>query len=155
MTVLSDFAGTWAGTNGFRMMPQDKLAERPATASVTAAARGHMTAFAYSWEHPDDGAQEGLLVVGPADESGSLVALWGDSWHQQPAPMSLTGAIGAGPTLELTGAYGGNWGWRIVLDLSAPDILRMRMDNVVPDDHASPEVPAGPYPAMLMDVRRT
>ena len=33
----------WAGTNGFRLVPQDALAELPATVTATTAAGGHLT----------------------------------------------------------------------------------------------------------------
>ena len=152
--ILSEFAGAWTGTNGFRLMPPDPLVERPATMTVTVAAGGHLSSVAYSWEHPEDGPQDGLLVIGPADADASLVALWGDSWHQKPAPMSLSGGYEGDATFGLTGDYGGGWGWRIVFDTANPDLLRMRMDNVVPADQATAEISAGPYPAMVMDVRR-
>lgn len=154
MTILAGFTGAWTGTNGFRLMPSDQLSEFPATSTVTTAAGGHLTTVAYSWEHPGDGPQDGLLVVGPAVEDGSLVALWGDSWHQQPAPMSLSGKLRAASALELEGDYGGGWLWRIAFDAPDADELRMRMDNVVPADQARDGMPAGPYPAMLMAVRR-
>lgn len=152
--ILSDFAGSWAGTNGFRLMPGDPLAELPATVTVTMGAGGHLTSVAYSWEHPDDGPQDGLLVIGSAGEDGSLVAMWGDSWHQKPVPMSLSGGPGAGATFELDGDYGAGWVWRIVFDTAAAENLRMRMDNLIPADQATAEIPAGPYPAMVMDLRR-
>jgi hypothetical protein len=115
----------------------------------------HLTSISYSWEHPQDGPQDGLLVVGSAGADDSLMAIWSDSWHQQPIPMSLSGSHGAGATVELEGDYGGGWGWRIVIDASDPENLRMRMDNVVPPDQASGDVPAGPYPVMVMNIRRT
>jgi hypothetical protein len=152
--TLSDFAGTWAGTNGFRMMPTDSLAEFPATVDVTRAAGGHLTAVAYSWQHPDDGPQDGLVVVGPAGEDGSLVAMWGDSWHQKPVPMSMSGRQESGTTVELDGDYGGGWGWRIVFETTDAEMLRMRMDNVIPAEHATTEISAGPYPVMVMELRR-
>ncbi|WP_433284970.1 hypothetical protein [Micromonospora sp. CA-244673] len=152
--ILADFAGSWAGTNGFRLMPPDPLAESPATVTVTTAAGGHLTSIAYSWTHPDDGPQDGLIVVGAGDREGSLVAVWGDSWHQQPTPMSLTGGPGTGATFELAGEYGGGWAWRIVFDAADGEHLRMRMDNVIPADQATTEMPGGPYPVMVTDVRR-
>lgn len=160
--ILSDFSGLWVGTNGFRLMPDDPLAGSPATVSVTMAAGGHLTSVAYSWEHPDDGPQDGLLVISAAEEGGSLaaegdgslVAVWGDSWHQKPAPMSLPGGPGAEGTWEFAGEYGGGWGWRIVCDATDPETLRMRMHNVIPADQATAEVPPGPYPVMVMDVCR-
>ncbi|MFF3866215.1 hypothetical protein [Micromonospora sp. NPDC001898] len=152
--ILSDFAGSWVGTNGFRLMPSHPLAVLPAAGTVTMAAGGHLTSVTYSWEHPDDGPQDGLLVIGPAGEDGSLVAVWGDSWHQKPAPMSLSGGPGAGGTFAIKGDYGGGWGWGIVFDATDTEALRMRMDNLIPADQATAEMPAGPYPVMVMDVRR-
>lgn len=153
--ILSDAAGSWAGTNGFRLMPDHPLAESPAAVTVTTAAGGHLTSVAYSWEHPDDGPQDGLLVIGSAGEDGSLTAVWGDSWHQKPAPMSLPGGSAADGTSGFEGDYGGGWRWRIVFDATDAEVLRMRMHNVIPAEHATGETPAGPYPVMVMDVRRT
>lgn len=152
--ILSDFAGSWAGTNGFRLMPDHPLAELPAGMTVTMAAGGHLTSVAYSWRHPDDGPQDGLLLIAAAGEDGSLTAVWGDSWHQKPVPMSLPGGSGAGETFEFEGDYGGGWRWRIVFGAADIETLRMRMDNVIPADQATPEMPAGPYPVMVMDLRR-
>jgi hypothetical protein len=152
--TLSDFAGHWAGTNGFRLMPGDALAESPATMTVSMAAGGHIALVAYTWEHPDDGQQDGLLVIAAAGEDGSLVATWGDSWHQKPAPMALPGAQGADAKFEFAGDYGGGWGWRIVIDATRLENLRMRMDNVIPAGRATAEKSAGPYPVMITDVRR-
>ena len=152
--ILPGFAGSWTGTNGFRLMPSDPLAESPATVTVTMVAGGHLTLVAYSWEHPDDGPQDGLLVIGSAGEDGSLTATWGDSWHQKPAPRSLPGGPGPGATSEFEGDYGGGWRWRIVFDAADAENLRMRMDNVISADQATAEVSAGPYPVMVMDVRR-
>ncbi|MEU5527458.1 hypothetical protein ABZ744_11015 [Micromonospora chersina] len=152
--ILADSAGSWSGTNGFRLMPTDPLAGSLATITVTTAAGGHLTSVAYSWAHPDDGPQDGLLVVGAGAQEGSLVAVWGDSWHQQPTPMSLTGGPGADGTFELRGEYGGGWAWRIVFDTADAERLRMRMDNVIPADQATAEMPAGPYPVMVAEVTR-
>ncbi|MEV0002559.1 hypothetical protein AB0H28_09760 [Micromonospora sp. NPDC050980] len=153
--VLTDVTGSWAGTNGFRMMPADPLVESPATLTVATAAGGHLTTVAYSWAHPADGPQDGLLVIAAGESPGSLVAWWGDSWHQQPTTMALTGAAGGSSAVELTGEYGGGWAWRIAIEAVEPGHLRMRMDNVVPDDQAGPDVPAGAYPVMVTDLRRT
>ena len=82
--ILSESTGTWTGTNGFRLMPNDPLAEFSATVTVATAAGGHLTSVAYSWEHPDDGPQDGLIVIGSADETGSLEA--GESCSTPPMP---------------------------------------------------------------------
>ena len=152
--LLPNSAGTWVGTNGFRLMPTDPLAEFPAKATVATAAGGHLASIAYSWEHPDDGPQDGLLVIGTADEGGSLVAMWGDSWHQKPAPRLLSGTHETDLTLELEADYGGGWRWRVSFDATDADSFRMQMDNVIPDERATAEKSAGPYPVMIMQTRR-
>jgi hypothetical protein len=150
VTSLADCAGTWLGSNGFRLMPTDEFAERPAGATLALAAGGHLTSLAYTWEHPDDGPQEGLLVFGPGEDAGSVVALWGDSWHQQPAPRAFAGS-GDDEAVELEADYGGGWLWRIALSAPGPSALTLRMDNVVPAEHRPED--AGPYTAMLMELR--
>ncbi|QLQ39164.1 DUF1579 family protein [Micromonospora robiginosa] len=148
--VLADVAGSWVGTNGFRLMPTDPLVESPATLTVATAAGGHLTTVAYSWAHPDDGPQDGLVLIAAGESPGSLVAWWGDSWHQQPSTMALTGTADGTAPVTLTGEYGGGWAWRIVFETVEPGRLRMRMDNVVPDGQTEP---AGPYPVMVTDLR--
>ena len=152
--MLVGAAGRWAGTNGFRLMPADPMAEHAAAALVVEAAGGHLTSFAYTWEHPDDGPQEGLLVFGPAeDDDRGVVALWGDSWHQQPAPRPFAGSMTAGGAVELAAEYGGGWGWQIAVWASPGESLTMEMRNVIPPDQATAEVSAGPYVVMHMELR--
>jgi hypothetical protein len=146
-------AGTWSGSNGFRMMPADPFSTHPATATLALAGGGSLLSLAYTWAHPDDGDQEGLLVVG-ADGSEGLVALWADSWHQQPAPMTMTGAVDETGELLVTGSYAGAWGWRIALSADGGGDLTMRMDNVVPASAAPSEEDAGPYEVMTAALRR-
>ena len=156
MTLSDAFAaaaGTWSGSNGFRMMPADPFSTQPSTATLTLAAGGSLVSFAYTWSHPDDGDQEGLLVAGP-DDSGGFVALWADSWHQQPAPMPMTGSIDDDGALLVTGSYAGDWGWRIAL-ASDGESLTMRMDNVVPASAATEDFAGGPYHVMVAELRRS
>lgn len=129
-------------------MPADAFFERPATANVAVGAGGHLTTVAYTWEHPADGSHEGLLVVGVGSDPVSAVALWADSWHQQPAPISMAGTA-APDGVEVAAEYGGGWVWRIAVRLGA-GALTVQMDNVVPDDQGPP---SGPYAAMLMELR--
>jgi hypothetical protein len=148
---LAHLAGTWQGTNGFRLMPTDELFDAPATATVSAVAGGHAVVVTYTWVHPQDGPQEGTLLVGSPDEQGTATAAWGDSWHQQPSIRTLSGTL-AGGRLEVTAGYGGGWRWTIAIE--AGDPLTMTMFNVVPDEYASDEGPAGPYPAMVTELRQ-
>jgi hypothetical protein len=152
--ILQEFDGTWAGTNGFRLMPSDPFAELPARLTLSHGAGGHLASVAYWWQHPDDGLQDGLLVVGPGTDAGSVVAMWGDSWHQKPAPMLISGTNTPETTLEFEADYGGGWRWRIILDAIDKANFRLQMDNVIPDSHATADKPAGPYPVMVLNAQR-
>ena len=150
--IAAALAGTWAGTGGFRLMPADPLREFPATVNVTTAAGGHLALIAYTWRHPDDGPQDGLLLVGRAGDGGAVAGTWGDSLHQQPEPMSLTGR--SADALDLEGTYGGDWRWRIRVEAGEGG-LTMTMDNVVPAGEAAADVPPGPYPGMVVRAVRS
>ena len=134
-------------------MPADPPHVAAVTADVSAAAGGNLTTISYTWSHPDDGAQDGLLVVGSNAEPPGVVAFWGDSWHQQPAPEVLLGGLEDG-VLVVSYAYGGDWRWQITVDATDPDVLALRMDNVVPESAATEGVDAGAYPAMVTELRR-
>ena len=153
MGSLTDHAGSWAGTNGFRLMPADSLYVAAATAHVSIAAGGNLTMVAYTGSHPDDGAQDGLLVVGPNAEPPDAVAFWADSWHQHPDPTVLHGRLRDG-VLVVSYAYGGDWRWEITVDAQNPEVLAIRMDNIVPQSVAAEGGDAGPYSAMVVDLQR-
>jgi len=153
--ALVEAVGPWAGSNGFRLMPEDPLAEAPATAEVSAAAGSDLVAIAYTWSHPADGAQDGLLVVGAGDDPGAAAAFWGDSWHQSPAPRAFAGTLHGGGVVTVSYEYAPGWRWHITVDPTDPATLRLRMDNEVPPDAAASETAAGPYPVMVTDLRRT
>lgn len=152
-TSFGRLAGTWTGSNGFRLMPTDELYDAPATADVSTAADGHDLVLTYTWAHPADGPQDGVLVAGSADERQVVTAAWGDSWHQKPALLTLTGSL-IERRLEASADYGGGWRWVISLDGSGVDRLALTMYNVIPAGHATDEVPAGPYPVMVAELRR-
>ena len=61
-------AGSWIGTNEFRLMPADAPHIAAATADVSTAVAGSLSTIAYTWSHADDGAQDGLLVLGRSSE---------------------------------------------------------------------------------------
>jgi hypothetical protein len=163
MHLLAGHVGVWTGTNRFRLMPDDPPAEAEATAQLTLGAGGNLAVLAYTWTHPDDGPQDGVLVLGPADDTyesdaspgptgGGVLALWGDSWHQQPAARTLHGTAGGG-SLTVGYSYAEGWWWRIVLTAEEPDVLRWRMDNEVPAS-ASETGEAATYWAMEGELRR-
>lgn len=140
--VLGALSGSWVGTNGLRMMPDDAYESSAATASVTLGAGGHVVSVAYGWEH-EGRPQQGLLLVG-ADEAGGVQAVWADSWHQQPHWMPMRGEL-LHPGVQLSGEYDGG-GWRIRLEPGETS-WRMVMDNVMPE--------TGAYPVVIADFSRT
>ncbi len=109
-----------AGTNGFRLMPTDDFHDAPATAVVTSAAGGNVVVVTYTWSHPEDGPQDGVLLVGSPDDEQVVSAAWGDSWHQKPSILTLAGTL-AGDRLEVTADYGGGWQWTISLEGDGSD----------------------------------
>jgi hypothetical protein len=153
MQLLLTHQGPWRGLNRFRLRPTDEPFVAPATAQLDLGAGGNLTVIRYTWTHAESGPQEGLLVVGPAQTAGAAVGLWGDSWHQSPGATSLSGTV-AGSVLSLGYTYGDGWEWHIVLDVSDPQVLRMRMDNVVPAAVAPGGEPLS-YWAMDAELHRT
>ena len=176
---LASLTGTWRGTNGFRLMPTDEFNDAPATAEVTTAAGGHVIVLRYTWTHPDDGPQDGVLLAGSPDaENHAVTAAWGDSWHQHPAILTLAGTLDGG-RLDLAADYGGGWRWTITVEGggaapteraparraamgsggAAPSVEGgeppcVTMHNVVPEEYATADGPAGPYPVMVAELRR-
>jgi hypothetical protein len=154
--TLAKHHGSWAGTNSFRLTPVDAPHVAAATAQVSSAAGGGLTTITYTWTHPEDGAVEGLLVVGADDDSGDepgrVIALWGDSWHQAPQPRTLTGTFDES-TVTVGYTYAENWRWIITVDTSDPEVLHLRMDNVVPESAAAQGYTPGAYWAMDAALR--
>ncbi|WP_432513581.1 hypothetical protein [Kineococcus sp. SYSU DK001] len=148
MTLLADLAGAWAGAwageNAFRLLPADAPHTAPATAVVQVA--GAMTTVGYAWAHPEDGDQAGLLTLGPGDGEGSVVALWGDSWHQAPQARVLLGTSGGSSVTVGYDYVEGQWRWEVTLR-AAGDGLELRMDNV-------PLATGEGHTAMLASLRR-
>jgi len=102
----------------------------------------------YRWEHQEDGAQDGVLLVGSAAEGANEVtAAWGDSWHPaHPGQLAMEGTSSVGRT-ELSADYGGGWRWQIAVEVG--ERLALTMSNVIPKELATEEAPAGPYAVML------
>ena len=152
-TTFGRRTGSWSGTNGFRLMPTDELYEAAATAELIVAAAGHDLVLMYTWVHPADGPQDGVLLVGSPDDEGRVTAAWGDSWHQKPGLLVLNGSLIEG-VLEVVADYGGGWRWMISADGRRDDRLALTMHNVIPAEHATDDEPAGPYPVMVSAFQR-
>lgn len=150
--LLERHAGVFSGTNAFRLMPGDTPQNAPMRAEISHAAKGGLVQLDYTWAHPADGEQRGLLVFGPGDEPGSIAAFWGDSWHQSPAPRTLDGTLD-GDSITVGYVYGGDWRWEIVIDAAVPEQVTLTMNNVIPASAAKPDLAAGPYAAMHAVLR--
>lgn len=137
--ALAGVFGEWAGTNRLRMMPTDDYAPSAGRATVTAAAGGNAVTIAYTWA--ERGApQEGLLVIADGAEPDAAVAVWIDSWHQQPQWMELRGTVDGAGVVRLDGSYGPDLGWRIAVDPGDGTALQIAMENVMAE--------TGPYRAV-------
>jgi hypothetical protein len=152
MHALRQHAGSWIGINSFRLTPNDEPEVAASLAVVSVAAAGLLTQIAYTWSHAADGEQSGLLVLGGGEEPGAVVALWCDTWHQ-PAARSLAGGEADG-VVHLAYTYAGDWQWVIEVDATSADVLRVRMDNVIPESAAVQGYPPGSYWAMSSELRR-
>ncbi len=148
MNPFDDRAGSWVGTCGFRLMPTDELALEASTAEASGEADGWGWLLRYTWTHPDDGVQSGVLLVGSPDDDGAISAGWVDSWHQKPRLRELVGVADEGG-VHLEMEYDG-WGWTIDVRRSGDD-LTMTMHNVVPSGFGDFE---GAYLVMDAEWRR-
>jgi|JI8StandDraft_1071087.scaffolds.fasta_scaffold102814_2 hypothetical protein len=142
--------GTWDGTCGFRLMPDDELTVLPSRAVTAVEADGWGWSLRYTWTHPDDGEQSGTLLLASPDDEATLTAAWLDSWHQKPDLRLLTGTAADG-VAHLEMEYDG-WGWTIEVRPDG-DELRLAMHNVVPSGVAG--VAGGPYLVMDAHWQRT
>ena len=143
---LLSTAGSWHGTNAFRLMPTDEPYSARAIATVTPEP-GDALSIRYTWVHPADGEQRGLLVLADAGE-GRVAALWIDTWHQPTARVVECEASPDG-SAALEYVYADVWRWQIEVRAGAD--LRVTMRNVVPDVG---EDFVGPYDAMLTELQR-
>lgn len=143
---LLSAAGSWHGTNAFRLMPTDEPSVAPATATVTTEP-GDAISLRYVWVHATDGEQRGLLVLADAGE-GRVATLWIDTWHQPTARVVESDARPDG-TVWFEYVYGDVWRWQV--EVQAEPGLRITMRNVVPD---MGEGPVDPYETMVMSLQR-
>lgn len=144
------------GTGAFRLMPQDAMAEAEASGSFAVLAAGWAACLTYRWRHPEDGDQEGVLLIASPEDDGTVQATLVDSWHQKPEPMHLSGAR-EGARTSLHATYGETWGWNVLVDLTT-DSVRLVMQNVVSEEAQATaaegdEVEAGAYDVMDLRLR--
>jgi hypothetical protein len=117
------------------MMPTDDFEGGASAVSVTGAARGRAVLVAYTWEHAQDGPQEGTLMLGAPAEDGAVTAAWVDSWHQRDVVL-LTGT-GSPDGATVGYEYAPGWTWEIAVSTTDGD-LTLVMRNGVPADEGRP-----------------
>ena len=127
--------GPREGTATFRLMPTDEPAIGASGATVDVAAAGRALVLSYTWEHPQDGAQSGTLLLGAPDEEGRVSAGWVDSWHQ-PGVAALTGT-GTDAGAVVGYEYAPGWHWEVELEV-ADGVPVLVMRNVVPEREDGP-----------------
>ncbi|WP_303323977.1 hypothetical protein [Actinomyces radicidentis] len=140
------------GTCGFRLMPADDLAEAPSSAAVSVIREALL--LRYTWVHPVDGEQEGVLLVSGKPEDGPVTATLFDTWHQHPGVMTLTGERTPDGGARLEATYLEEWGWQVDVALGEAE-ASMVMRNVVPESalgmlpEDDPSSKAEPYDARV------
>jgi hypothetical protein len=91
MQALTRHAGMWTATTRFRLMPEDPPAVADAAAQLSLGAGWNLAVLAYTWTHPDDGAQDGLLVLGPDESPGGVLRSGATPGTRSPRPSSCVG----------------------------------------------------------------
>jgi hypothetical protein len=128
--------GELTGTATFRLMPDDEPVAGASSLSASVVAAGRALEMAYTWTHPDDGEQAGLLLLGIPGPDRAVSAAWVDSWHQ-PFVTPLVGSASVSGARALY-EYAPGWFWEIELEVSdARPTLVMR--NVPPESEAGPD----------------
>jgi hypothetical protein len=144
VSLFTDIAGSWKGHNGFRLMPDDDLFDAPTTAAATLTARGSVLSLCYDWQHPDNGQQEGTLVIARTADNAAC-GLWLDTWHQKSA-QPLADVEHTDESIMFEFEYAEGWRWQIEVGIAEELLVTMR--NIVPRE------PVTPYEAMIMRLER-
>lgn len=143
-TALQTLIGNWKAVNRLWLDPKEPARESATTATVSLAAQGRFLTIAYTWA--EDGPQDGLLVLGQANNSDAVNAAWVDSWHNGDKLMVCVGRLSAAGVASVKGSYpappGPDWGWRIVIEPQGNAAWRLAMYNLSPEGEAQLAVEA-------------
>jgi hypothetical protein len=141
---IAQLTGHWAGPSKLWLSPDAPARESASTAVVKLAAKGRCLVVEYTWAFEGE-EQEGLLVLGPGGEPGSVAGSWVDSWHMSDAFMALAGGIEDGARISVLGSYaappGPDWGWRVAIEPGA-ETFKLLMYNISPEGAEAPAVEA-------------
>jgi hypothetical protein len=135
--------GRWNGTNRL-IFPGAPPRDVASTAVVALVAQGQFSTLSYTWSF-DGQSQDGLLLIGEAQDRQSTTVVWVDSWHMGDKAMLCAGPIATDGPLVVRGSYQveghPDWSWRIDLWFAA-EALRIVMYNVSPEGEESLAVEA-------------
>lgn len=134
--ILQNSFGSWIGRNQLWLEPGKPALESDTIITVSPAAITKFVTLEYTWAFDDEG-QAGLLLLGADPENNETTAVWVDSWHMRDTMMQCQGQIESDGLINVQGTYfvgdGPDWGWRITLQLTDEDRLKMTMYNISPE----------------------
>jgi len=133
---LQKLVGEWEGRNDLYLMPGDPVRESDSAASVTLVAKGGFVKIEYTWAYEGD-PQEGLLLIGPADDDNGAKIVWVDSFHTGGRIMSSEGTFQDAGSVSVHTTYpapsGPDWGWRTIIEPDDGSSFKILMYNVMPE----------------------
>jgi hypothetical protein len=131
---MQQLVGEWEGKNDLYFMPGDPVRESDSAAAVALVAKGQFVKIEYDWAFEGD-PQEGLLLIGRADDEGGIKVVWVDSWHTGGRFMISDGSSDE-DSISVSTTYsappGPDWGWRTIVE-PADESFKLVMYNVTPD----------------------
>ena len=120
------YEGSWQGSNGLRMLPEEEFDRSGATAQVRMVGGGLATQIDYTWEHGGE-PQSGMLLVNAVDGAASAVFL--DTFHQAPGWLMMSGTASA-DGFEVAATYAPGFDWIIAVRWLG-DRWEMSMSNAL------------------------
>ena len=134
--MLEQFSNAWEGTSDLYLKPTDPPDSSPTILAMSTLAKETFLLFNYTWRF-EERDHEGFIVLRANKENGKATAAWGDSFHQKGSVMHLDGIVEESGIVDVRGSYaappGPDWGWRIVIDASEMEMLKITMYNIWPE----------------------
>jgi uncharacterized protein YndB with AHSA1/START domain len=139
--------GVWEGTKTLWLKYPDNPQESAARVVVSP------SRIEYSWAYQDKPQTGTFAFSGSGDH---LSVQWTDTWHAKDS-LACTGTERDG-VVKVTGTYsagdGPDWSWRNEFRMDAPDMLNIKMYNILPDS-LMPDRAERELLAVNIDLTRT
>lgn len=133
--ILQNSLGNWTGTKKLWLAPGEQCRECDINVTVSETALGRCAVITYDWVFEGE-RQEGLLVFNSDSGKGNVQTAWVDSFHNANGIMLLKGRFTDLETIDVMGSYkaptGPDWGWRIVLNKTDENTIKILNYNVTP-----------------------